>query len=387
MPDVAIVGGGPAGLLTALRCAEAGLDVHLFEEHDVVGEPMHCTGVVSLETTTLTKISDDMILARLRRARLSVSGHPVHEVCWETTTGEEILAIDRAAFDRSLASQAMEAGARVETGARVTQVIAGADGVDIVVGHRTVRARACVLACGVSYRFHHGLGLARPSLVSHTAQLEIDALASDTVELWFGRQVAPGGFLWIVPVARPSGHRVKVGVMTEGNATACLENFLASPGGAGRTTGMAGPPRRRLLPLQTIAPTFADRLLVVGDAGGFTKPTTGGGIFYSLLTASLAAETLVESFHAGRLDAGFLARYERRWQSILVPELRVARWLRHVLAKCTDSEIGQLLAAFVSREGQNAVRKAARFNWHRDLILTLARHRPVALLLVRLFAR
>src|SRR4029453_7965457 len=102
-----------------------------------------------------------------------------------------------------------------------------------------------------------------------------------------------------------------------------------------------------------------------GDAGGFTKPTTGGGIFYSLLTASLAAETLVESFHAGRLDAGFLARYERRWQSILVPELRVARWLRHVLAKCTASEIGQLLAAFVTREVQNAERKGARSNWHR----------------------
>jgi digeranylgeranylglycerophospholipid reductase len=212
-------------------------------------------------------------------------------------------------------------------------------------------------------------------------------VASDTVELWFGRQVAPGGFLWIVPVARPGGHRVKVGVLTQGNATACLEDFLAGPGARGRTTEMAGPPRRRLLPLQTIARTFADRLLVVGDAGGFTKPTTGGGIFYSLLTASLAAETLIESFHAGCLDAGFLARYERRWQGVLGPELRVARWLRHLLAKCTDSEIGQLLAAFVSREGQSAVRLAARFNWHRDLILALARQRSMALLLLRLLAR
>jgi digeranylgeranylglycerophospholipid reductase len=112
MPDVAIVGGGPAGLLTALRCAGAGLDVHLFEEHDVVGEPMHCTGVVSLETITLAKISDDMILARLRRARLSVPGYPVHEACWEASTSDEILAIDRAAFDRSLASQTMPAQVR-----------------------------------------------------------------------------------------------------------------------------------------------------------------------------------------------------------------------------------------------------------------------------------
>jgi hypothetical protein len=38
----------------------------------------------------------------------------------------------------------------------------------------------------------------------------------------------------------------------------------------------------------------------VGAAGGFTKPTTGGGIYYSLLTASLAADTLIEGFQAGR---------------------------------------------------------------------------------------
>jgi digeranylgeranylglycerophospholipid reductase len=386
MPDVAIVGGGPAGLLTAQRCAEAGLDVHLFEEHETPGDPIHCTGIVSRETTTFAKFADDMVLARLHRARLGVGDHAFPEVCWEPATGEEILVIDRAVFDRSLARQAIEAGARLETGARVTQVVAHADGVDIEVAQRSVRARACVLACGVSYRFHHGLGLARPALLTHTAQIEVDAPASDTVELRFGRQVAPGGFLWMVPVARAGGPRAKIGVMTQGNAGVCLDNFMTAPEARRRITRLAGLARRRLLPLQAISPTFADRVLVVGDAGGFTKPTTGGGIFYSLLTASLAAETLVEAFQVGRLDAAFLARYERRWQDVLASELRIARWVRHVLTRCTDAEIGQLLAVFVSRDCQHAVRQAARFNWHRGLILTLARQRSVALLLVRLFA-
>src|SRR2546425_9180567 len=77
------------------------------------------------------------------------------------------------------------------------------------------------------------------------------------------------------------------------------------------------PPIRRLLPVRPLPKTFGERLLVVGDAGGFTKPTTGGGIFYSLLTATLASETLVEGFHAGRLDEAFLERYEKRWQDRL----------------------------------------------------------------------
>ena len=101
----------------------------------------------------------------------------------------------------------------------------------------------------------------------------------------------------------------------------------------------------------------------------------------------MAAETLVEAFHAGRLDAAFLARYERRWRDVLASELRIARWMRHVLGSCNDEEIARLLAVFVSLDCQQAVRQAARFNWHRSLIVTLARQKSVGLLLLRLLAR
>ena len=57
-------------------------------------------------------------------------------------------------------------------------------------------------------------------------------------------------------------------------------------------------PRQKLLPLAPITRTFADRVLAVGDAGGLVKATTGGGIYYSLLTASLAADTLTSALAA-----------------------------------------------------------------------------------------
>jgi len=60
-----------------------------------------------------TKIDENLILARLHRARLGVGHHGVHEVRWQPATGEEILVVDRAAFDSSLARQAIEAGARL----------------------------------------------------------------------------------------------------------------------------------------------------------------------------------------------------------------------------------------------------------------------------------
>jgi geranylgeranyl reductase family protein len=384
--DVAVVGGGPAGLLTAARLAGAGLDVVLFEEHARIGEPTHCSGIVSLETAELAKIPDDLVLAHVRSARLHGPGGAQARHEW-AHAGEAILAIDRAGFDRGLAAQACAAGAVVKTGTPVRDVEIAADGVTLQTPGDLVRARACVLACGVSYRFQRRLGLGLPAQAVHTAQTEVDAVAGEHVELYFGREVAPNGFLWTVPIARDGRARLKIGVMATGDAGAYLQTFLDRPEVRARLLGAASPPIRRLLPLKPIAKTYGDRVLVVGDAGGFTKPTTGGGVFYSLLTASLAAEALVEAFNVGRLDDAFLARYERRWQERLGAELRAGDWLRQLVSRCTDAEIDRLVRAFASEGLQTLVRRTVRFNWHRDLILALGRQPTITALLFRTLFR
>ena len=383
MHDVAVVGGGPAGLLTARRCAEAGLDVTVLEEHEHIGEPVHCTGIISLETATLTKISEDFVLNRLRRACLIAPGGGSCHVPWTGSGTEELLAVDRAQFDRSLAEQAQRAGATVRTGARVDEIASDADGVTLLSGARAIHARACVLACGVSYRLHRQLGLALPAHVLHTAQVEVESAPADAVEIHFGREIAPDGFLWAVPVRRGEGAALKLGVLSRGDAGAGLARFLARPEMRARLRGEPGRPVRRLLPLQPAPQTVADRLLLVGDAGGFTKPTTGGGIFYSLLTASLAADTLIEGFQAGRLDEGFLKRYEDRWETQLGPELRMSGWLRQFLVRCRDREIDELVRALGSDSVQDVIRRTARFNRHRDLIVALLREPGIASLLLK----
>jgi digeranylgeranylglycerophospholipid reductase len=385
--DVAVVGGGPAGLLLAARCAEAGLDVLVFEEHRDIGEPVHCTGVISLETAELVKLAGDIILKRVRRARLWPPSGRAVDIVWDGGWREQILAIDRGALDRSLAAQAREAGAVIATGARVSSISIGEDGVDVAAGDHRVRARACALACGVCYRFQRRLGLGLPGRFLHTAQLEVDAVAADSIDLHVGRRVAPDGFAWVVPVRRAGRDRLKIGVMANGDAGACLDRLLARADLRQRLLADPGAPVRRLVPLGPIGKTYAERLLVIGDAGGLTKPTTGGGIFYGLLTACLAADTLIEGFQQGRLDEGFLSRYERRWQERLGPELRVAGWFRYLLTRLTDPEIDALVRALARHDLQALLHATGRFNWHRDLILALVRQRELSGLLLRTLMR
>ena len=71
-------------------------------------------------------------------------------------------------------------------------------------------------------------------------------------------------------------------------------------------------PRRRMLPLASVKRTYADRVLAVGDAAGLVKPTTGGGIYYSVVSGEIAADVLGTQLAANDLSAAALREYERR---------------------------------------------------------------------------
>src|SRR5258706_6353119 len=91
-------------------------------------------------------------------------------------------------------------------------------------------------------------------------------------------------------------------------------------GGGGDRWGVSNrrlPPRLKILPLGAIGRTYGDRLLAIGDAAGLVKPTTGGGIHYSIVSASIAADVAVEALANHPLHMTSLANYERRWRAQL----------------------------------------------------------------------
>jgi flavin-dependent dehydrogenase len=138
-----------------------------------------------------------------------------------------------------------------------------------------------------------------------------------------------------------------------------------------------------MLPLAPIRRTYADRVLAVGDAAGLVKATTGGGIYYSVVSAALAAEVLAEALRSDALGAGTLSLYEKQWRSRLGSELRAQLALRMLAQRLGDPDIEALFELARTNGVMPIVRRTARFNQHRDLIVSLFRHPPARRLLFK----
>src|SRR5881394_114689 len=133
--DVLIVGGGPGGLFLAARLADRGVRTLVCEEHARVGDPVHCTGVLSAESFSTFDLPECATLNQLTAVRfLSPGGIPVDY----TTPVPLATVIDRPVFDRALADRAIAAGAEIRVGARVTALETGGSGVRASVGGDTI---------------------------------------------------------------------------------------------------------------------------------------------------------------------------------------------------------------------------------------------------------
>lgn len=380
--DTVVIGGGPGGLFAAARLAEQGFDVAVVEEHQDIGRPVHCTGILAREAFDEFSLSTGSIL------------NPLSQVTFHSPSGLQVeydpaavdaVIVDRTVFDASLAARATAAGATVMSGARVTRVqVAGDAAVVELDGQAPVEARTVILACGASYGLQRQLGLGMPSVYLASAQLELPAARTGQVEVYFGSQTAPAGFAWVVPVQRDSGPFVRVGLMCDGDAAHYFGRLVDRVAASwGLDPSAARRPRRRLLPLAAIRRTYADRILAIGDAAGLVKPTTGGGIYYSILSADLAAGTIGDALRAGDASAKRLATYEAGWRDRLTEEFRSQLALRMLAQRLSDTEVDGLFTLARTDGIMPLVYRTAQFNKHRDLIAALFRHPEARKLLFR----
>ena len=369
MDDVIVVGAGPAGNNTALSLASKGYAVSVIDPKENIGDKL-CTGLVGAECFRNYPIDPELVYREINVA--TVVAPSLAGIQFETPS-PVAKVVNRVAYVSSFAKRAIEAGARYHLGQRVLKIRHDRDRVEVTTNEGVRHTKALVLAAGFGSQLNRQLGFGEVGDYVVGVQALVETRELNEVQVYLGRDVAPGFFAWLVPT-QPG--QALAGLLVRRNAPERFAEFLRLRSEEGTISGGVSKPTCWGIPLRPLSKTYHERLLVVGDAAGQVKPTTGGGIYYSLLASEVAADTLDDALQEGDFSAGRLARYQQEWKGLLAREMEVGYSARRLFEFLGDGHI----SALVDQASKNGFVSSlanspdVSFDWHSSMIGKIMGH-------------
>jgi digeranylgeranylglycerophospholipid reductase len=339
--DVVVVGGGPAGAAVARDVAAAGFRVAILERDQRVGQPIQCSGLVTERTLAAAGLDSSMAMNALtgaivfspRGTRYAIGGDRVHAHI-----------LDRSQFDQRLMAQALDAGSILWTGTRATAIERHEGEIEVHTersGHTlALRARLIIGADGPRSLVAEFLDLPAPSEVLRARGADVllsRQTFNDQVLLFLGQRYSHGFFAWAIPI---SDEKFRIGWALGQSARdmqqlECLTADYPDIFDGMRILTQTG----GLIPLGPRARTYGENGMVVGDAAGQAKPTSGGGLYTSLRCAAHCARVAISSLESDNTSASRLAEYDRAWRADVGAELLRGTVLRKGFRDLSDVDI------------------------------------------------
>ena len=321
--DIAVVGGGPAGLSAAYTAAKAGAKVVLFEKDPSIAH--------SIRTSGVTWISEMERLGMPSKFYNPIQNYrfvsPSNDLIIRGDAAKSCVLDVRAAYQH-LAFLAAREGTQLMIKSIVTDVIKEGQRVAGVkastpAGKLTVHSRLVIDASGFNTSVGRKAGVAgqwKRYGVGAEYECYCDDIDSTTWALMVGQNYSDAGYAWFFPLSK---NRVRVGVgigRPESNAEPLekLNNIIEK-----RFKPLDAIGDGKIQPLELhygFIPnegvrhnSIADGLIMVGDSAGQSNPLVLEGIRYAIEFGRLAGEVGADSL-SHNSDRESLLQYERSWK-------------------------------------------------------------------------
>ena len=288
---VAIVGAGTSGLIAARDLASIGIQASVYDQKTRLGYPAKASGIISINGLKSLGIDYERAVTNtLYGANIHAGKVVMHIV----SKKPQAHVLEREKLNLVCYDEALKAGAQVHLGTKMDDdriaelhkesIIVGADGALSAVAK------------------HFSMGSIRRYTLTYKAEFNVDVGDAKTVELFFDNRVAPKFFAWLCPNAKDI-LEVGIGIDAKhGNSKTAFEKFLLMEGVRERVEkGKLLEGYASLIPMQTVRKVVdpENEVLLVGDAAGQVKPTTGGGIVFGGNAARLAAKVIAGHIRRG----------------------------------------------------------------------------------------
>jgi geranylgeranyl reductase family protein len=351
--DVAIVGAGPSGSSCAYYLAKEGKRVLLLEKKQFPRDKLCGDAVCTNAQIHLKRMGVlQEILAEKKGhwaeigGLVSPSGIRFIANSAPHTGGSLVIAIKRVILDEKIARAAQRAGAHLVE----NYAVAGAEFSKIDRSwtihaksdkEPVYQARVLVACDGSSSSLARSMGLVKtaPDAVCSRAYIKADTTNFDADGvLFYPPEIVPGycalfreaqGELNFACYIIPGGRCVPADLQRAHHKFLNYGPVKEALGPRVQMERMRGAGLR----LGGIKKSFADHLLIVGDAAGHIDPLTGEGIHHCMDAAEMAAQTLIEAFAENDFRASFLKRYQERWHKAFGRDFFWSRKLAQITAK------------------------------------------------------
>ncbi|MCC6013084.1 MAG: NAD(P)/FAD-dependent oxidoreductase [Candidatus Verstraetearchaeota archaeon] len=320
--EVLVVGGGPSGLIAAREASLYGVDVTLIEEDKEIGKPDHCAGLVSINA--LKKILgnyENVILNKIRNVRIISPMGNIYEV---NLKEYKAAVIDREKFDMELMKRAEKAGVEILTNTCFNS---------------SFKYKIMINAEGTKERICRKFGLEIPkSIPAIQYDIEVKNYENNFVEIYLGKW-SPKFFVWTVP--RDDCIRVGTASYSRYNLFNLIQKFIEKNSffKSKEILRIRKKLYGKIVISGPVNNTSKNNIISVGDAAGFAKPTTGGGIAFGCYTAKIAGKIVAHSIKNNIR----LSEFDRIWKKYYSSEFKKMKFSSHVFRSMSECELERIL--------------------------------------------
>ncbi len=305
--DVVIIGAGPVGGYAAYKLSQSGLSVLIVEEHSEIGRPFQCAGLVTPEAMEKVGL-EHTIQSRVVGAKM----HSPDGLQIQIGTKERVRThvVCRKLFDQGVVRLGVENGSTIWLNSRPSVAKYTPEFVELEIDcngeKKRVTTKLLIGADGAHSWVRRTFRLGNPKEWMVGFQIEITGYEGDGqwLEMYTGKDIAPGLFAWVIPNGET--HRIGMWGLPEDLDGISCEEYIHNLMNhemwkhkfvnCRETARYCGP-----IPAGMVRRPYSDRVLLVGDAAGFAKPTTGGGIGPGFQQIDLIHQDLIMALRKDRL--------------------------------------------------------------------------------------
>ena len=352
--DVCVIGAGPVGSTISYYLSLNGLSVILVDKKTKIGYPLQCAGILSYHINEFNELPDDIILNKVKGAFL----HSPNNILNVKKDSDVAYVIDRVAYDQFLLNRAVGGGVKL-----INQKAIGFnidEGLTTLQNNEIIKSRVIIGCDGYNSDLAECIGsshenfpasqmLVRMSESDIHAYRRNDENILDYVDACLLEETLPG-FLWVIPV---SEDLYRVGLFSTDShkkQEELLTNYLED----NNLKFEIVEKYKGFIPIFNKNNRLVkSRAILIGDAAGQIKPTSGGGLLISFDACRIACNCILQAIEED--DFSILKEYQEKFLDKYQKEFTYQIKVQKTLQLLNNDDLDYLFIKLKENDGEKLI--------------------------------